>query len=303
MMSSTPTSHFITLKNRPIVQENGEITQGPLKLHYWEWKGHEPTILFTHGGSFHSRCYDRIINKALSGFHVIALDYRGHGRSQKHPPPYKLPWYGGDTYDFIESLNLSKNNLVGIGHSLGGYSLTFAAAIAPKRLFQSLLLLDPGIYPESVYGSVNNNFNHILRRKNQWSSIDDMISKLGKREPYSRWPKDILRDYCTYALDENFKLAFTPDGEASLYISGEQNESNMYPLIKQSKFIQDIPIHIVRASISDKPGDLDTSPTAPDLFKRFRKGRDTQLKNVKHLFPMENPDITIDIVKEFIKHL
>jgi hypothetical protein len=128
-----------------------------------------------------------------------------------------------------------------------------------------------------------------------------MISKIGKREPYSRWPKDILRDYCTYALDDNFKLACTPVGEASMYISGEQIESNIYPLIKQSKFIQEIPIHVVRASISDKPGDLDTSPTASDLAKCFKKGRDTQLKNARHLFPMEEPQIAINLVKELIK--
>jgi pimeloyl-ACP methyl ester carboxylesterase len=301
MMSSKPTSHFITLPNRPVVQENGEIIQGLLKLHYWQWQGHQPTILITHGVSFHSRCYDRIINEALSGFHVIALDFRGHGQSQKHPPPYKISWFGEDVFHFIESLDLHKNNLIGIGHSLGGYALTLAAAIAPKQLFLSLLLLDPIIFPEFIYGTGNNNFEYVLRRKYQWSSLDDMISKIGKREPYSRWPEDVLRDYCTYALDDNFKLACTPDSEASMYATGVQNESNIYPLIKKSKFIQEIPIHIVRASNSDQSTIIEASLTTPDLVEWFKKGRDTQLKDSKHLFPMEEPQLTVDVVKEFIK--
>ncbi|CAF1359772.1 unnamed protein product [Rotaria sp. Silwood1] len=151
-MSSSPTSHFIIIPNRPIVQKSGKIiNQGPLKLHYWEWKGHEPTILFCHGASFHGRCYDRIISEALHDFHVIALDLRGHGQSQIHPPPYHIRWHGEDVLQFIETLNLNKDNLIGIGHSVGGYALTCAAAIAPRRLFQALLLFDPVIYPPSMY--------------------------------------------------------------------------------------------------------------------------------------------------------
>jgi len=301
MLSSIPFSRFITLSNRPIVQENGEITQGSLRLHYWEWKGHQPTILITHGASFHGRCYDRIINEALSGFHIIALDFRGHGRSQKHPPPCKFRWVGEDTLHFIESLNLSQTNLLGIGHSMGGYALTLAAAIAPRRLFQSLLLLDPVIFSSSIYGMMNSNFDFVLRRKNQWLSMDDMISKIGKRQPFSRWPENVLRDYCTYGIDEHFQLLCTPGIEASIYESSSQNESNIYQMIKDSKFIHNIPIEIVRSSIPIEEGHTEGSPTASDLVNYFKKGQDRQLKDGKHLFPMEQPEIVIDLVKEFIK--
>ncbi|CAF4349659.1 unnamed protein product, partial [Rotaria sordida] len=123
MMSSIPISHFITLPNRPIVQENGKISQETLKLHYWEWKGHQPTILICHGLTLHGRCYDRIINEALSGFHVISLDFRGHGQSQKHPLPYPFQWFAEDVFHFIEMLNQSKNDLLGIGYSLDAYAL------------------------------------------------------------------------------------------------------------------------------------------------------------------------------------
>jgi len=303
MMSTGPTSNFITLPNRPIVQTNGETTQGPLKLHYWEWKGHQPTILFCHAASFHGRCYDRIINEALNGYHVITLDFRGHGRSQQHPPPYRFRWFGEDVLKFIETLNLPKNNLLGIGHSVGGYALTWAAAKASRRLFQSLLLLDPVIIHRSIYENSSANdlvqADYILRRKSQWSSVDDMISKLEKRSVFSQWPKDILRDYCTYAVDENYKLVCAPDGEASIYKSSVQSDTNIYPLIEQSKFIDDIPIHIVRSSIEDL-SQLESSPTEPTLVKWFKKGRDTQLENSKHLFPMEQPELVINLVKEFM---
>jgi pimeloyl-ACP methyl ester carboxylesterase len=302
-MSTGPTSRFITLPNRPVVQTNGEITQGPIKLHYWEWKGHQPTILFCHAASFHGRCYDRIINEALRGFHVIALDFRGHGRSQQHPPPYRFRWFGEDVLQFIETLNLPKTNLIGIGHSVGGYALTWAAAEASQRIFQSLLLLDPVIGHRSHYetpaGSELFKTEHALRRKNQWSSVEDMISRLEKREVFSQWPKDTLRNYCTYALDETYKLVCTPDGEASIYETCLQADANIYPVIGQSRFIHDIPIHIVRSSVTNI-GQLQSSPTEPSVVKLFKKGRDTQLENSKHLFPMEQPEMMIDFIKKHI---
>ncbi|CAF0866352.1 unnamed protein product [Rotaria sordida] len=304
MMSTDPTSRFITLSNRPIVDTNGKTVQGPLKLHYWEWQGHQPTILFCHAASFHGRCYDPIINEALHGFHVIALDFRGHGRSQTHPPPYRFRWHGEDVLQFIETLNLNKDNLIGIGHSMGGYALTCAAAIAPRRLFQALLLLDPVIFPSSLYQddkSYSSNLDYILRRKNQWLSVEDMFEKLEKREPFSRWPKETLRNYCTYALDKNYKLVCAPDGEASIYRTSIETDTNIYPFIKKSKFIQDIPIHIVRASFPYSIGQFDTSPTAPDLVKWFQKGQDTQLENTKHFFPMEQPQLVIDLVKKLME--
>ncbi|CAF0719199.1 unnamed protein product [Adineta steineri] len=304
MASTNPSSRFITLPNRPIVQANGETTQGPLELHYWEWKGHQPTILFCHAASFHGRCYDRIINEALHGYHVISLDFRGHGRSQKHPPPYRFRWFGEDVLHFIETLNLSKNNLIGIGHSSGGFALAYAAATASKRLFQSLLLLDPVVFPRTIYEDADSamfDLSFILRRKNQWSSVDDMISRLEKRDTFSRWPKDTLRNYCTYAIDEDYKLLCAPEGEASIYQSGIQPDSNIYPLIEKSKFIHDIPIHIVRASFGESANPFDWSVTTPDLVKSFKRGRDTQLKNSRHLFPMEEPDIAIDLVQNLIK--
>ena len=304
MISTDPTSNYITLANRTVVQSNGEVAQGPLKLHYWEWKGHQPTILFCHAASFHGRCYDRVINEALHGHHVIALDFRGHGRSQQHPPPYRFRWFGEDVLEFIETMKLSNENLLGIGHSVGGYSLTWAAAKASRQLFQSLLLLDPVILPPSLYGNISiedlKSMDYILRRKKQWSSIEEMISKFEKREPFSPWPKDTLRNYCTYAVDENCKLVCTPEGEASIYKFSSDVDSNVYPLIEQSKYLQNIPIHIVRATVTNF-AKLESSPTAPSLVKWFKKGRDTRLKNSKHLFPMDQPEVTIDLVKKFIE--
>jgi len=303
-LSNSPTSHFITLPNRPIVQSNGQIIRDNLKLHYWEWKGHLPTILFCHAASFHARCYDRIINEALNGHHVISLDFRGHGQSQQHPPPYRFHWFGEDVLALIEKFNIPKEKLIGVGHSVGGYALTYAAAKASRQLFKSLLLLDPAVFPPFAYGnsSVRNGFEitHAVRRRSQYSSVDEMFSRLENRPSFANWPKDTLHNYCTNALDDDFKLICTPDVEASIYTTCTNAENNVYPLIEQSKFIQNIPVHIIRAT-SPNFNELESSPTNPNLVQWFRKGRDVHLKDSKHLFPMEQPQLISDLIKQILK--
>jgi pimeloyl-ACP methyl ester carboxylesterase len=304
MLSSTPTSHFLNLPNRPIVRENGEITQDSLQLHYWQWQGHQPTVLICHGGMLHGRCYDRIINEALTGYHVIALDFRGHGRSQKHPIPYPFPWFGEDLLQFIEYLNLSKNNLLGIGHSLGGYAITLAAALASKQLFHSILLLDPGIYSSDIYKKDDRNLRKhstIINQKNQWLSIEDMISYMDTSDRLGHWPKDTLRDYCTYALDENFKLQCTPEIAAYIYRASIQSESDIYSIVKNSTFINQIPIHVVRAARSFINNRIPVMPVASDLANWFTKGRDIYLKDVSHSFPTEQPEIVVNLVKQMLE--
>jgi alpha-beta hydrolase superfamily lysophospholipase len=72
---------------RPIsetrVQANG------LTFAVTDWPGAEPAVFLAHATSFHARCWDQVVER-LPGIHCIAIDMRGHGRSDRPPPPY--PW-------------------------------------------------------------------------------------------------------------------------------------------------------------------------------------------------------------------
>jgi alpha-beta hydrolase superfamily lysophospholipase len=57
-----------------------------VELAYFEWRRElrcrEATILLTHATGFHARVWDQMI-RHLGERYVIAVDQRGHGRSQK----------------------------------------------------------------------------------------------------------------------------------------------------------------------------------------------------------------------------
>ncbi|CAF1193889.1 unnamed protein product [Rotaria sordida] len=82
-----------------------------------------------------------------------------HGRPPQHSSPYKNQWFGGDIFHFIEVFDFPKNKFIGIGHFLDEHALVFAATIASRRLFQSLLS------PSSCYEITKNKLESILRSK------------------------------------------------------------------------------------------------------------------------------------------
>ena len=62
------------------------ISVNGIDLCYFEW-GEErrddgATLFFVHANGYHARSLDQII-KEFAGYHVISVDQRGHGRSEK----------------------------------------------------------------------------------------------------------------------------------------------------------------------------------------------------------------------------
>src|SRR5512135_2377993 len=66
-----------------------------LKLHLIEWGAGDRVVLLLHGFLEHARVWDWVAPRlAAAGYHVYALDWRGHGDSQ---------WVGaGGYYHFID---------------------------------------------------------------------------------------------------------------------------------------------------------------------------------------------------------
>jgi pimeloyl-ACP methyl ester carboxylesterase len=258
-----------------------------LDVAVWEWPGSEPTVLLCHATGFHGRCWDQIAAR-LADRHTIALDFRGHGRSAKPAPPYHWRSFGEDLAALTERLGLEQ--AIGVGHSMGGHSVALAAAHKPKA-FSSLLLLDPVILPETAYTGALQPLDFVLRRKNVWTSADEMFQRFEIKPPYQSWDPAVLRDYCDYALD-GASLACRPEVEASIYAHSTEPAADINAEIAAV----DVPVHVVRSRESYSYGRFDGSPTSPDLAARFRHGTDTRLPGVSHFIPMEAPALVAELI-------
>lgn len=257
-----------------------------------------PSLLFVHATGFHGRLWDRIAS-AFPDHHSVCVDQRGHGRSTSVAVEHWAT-FGDDLTRLVRALGLT--DVVGVGHSMGGHSLT--AAAAELDVFRALVLFDPTIaspedYAEGAeYPSRFTDGHPAARRRASFASPIEMRDRLVSKGSFGKFAPEILMDYCEYGLrqeaDGSFSLCCAPTSEAAIYVSARSNGAihDALPRI-------DIPVTVVRAE--EPPPDRDVtnfaySPTWPPLASHFPQGRDVYWPDSTHFIPMQYPDRVIELI-------
>lgn len=261
----------------------------------WEHAGSDPPVVFIHATGFHARCWDQVARR-IPGRRKIAIDMRGHGQSSKPEPPYEWHNFGTDVASVARALGFE--GATGVGHSMGGHSLVLAATLAPDA-FAELILIDPVIFPRSVYGGARWDRHFARKRRNEWPSPGDMFERFKQREPFMFWDRAVLRDYCEYGLlrapdGKGYVLACPPEIEGSIYEASGLDDANLYGRLDQI----DVPVTVLRSTYgpATAPGmEMAVSPTAPDLATHFRRARDMETTH-SHFIPMEDPGLVAELV-------
>ena len=102
------------------------------QLHYEDY-GHGTPLLLVHGLGSSTRDWEYQIPALSPHYRVIALDVRGHGRSDKPREAYRIADFADDVAALIEHLQLPSVHLVGI--SMGGM-IGFQLGVDPEGLLQ-----------------------------------------------------------------------------------------------------------------------------------------------------------------------
>ncbi|HZP45702.1 MAG TPA: alpha/beta hydrolase [Candidatus Binataceae bacterium] len=110
-----------------------------LRLHYLDWGG-APARLFVlcHGGSAHAHWWDSVAPRLTAHGRVLALDFRGHGRSE-WAAVYGPANHIADLKSFLA--DHLQRPVVLVGHSMGG-EITQRVAYDCPELVASLVVVD-----------------------------------------------------------------------------------------------------------------------------------------------------------------
>ena len=299
---SEPTSHMIAVRG--------------IDLHYWDWASDpsppRATVLLTHATGFHARLWDAEIRSLPRSWRCLALDLRGHGRSEAPPDDADYLWseHVADTAAVADALDLKA--ALGVGHSMGGFVIAGAAARTQKDYrFQALVLVDPSIFDEQdpakrprlipAAGTENAGQPNIAeaarRRRPTWASPAAMFESLRPRVPFDTWDEAVLRDYCEYGLlphkGEGMRLACPPFAEAATFANSLN--TNPWPGLARLGG----PVSVMRG--------LQTHGLPSTTSKRtagaIPKGEDIPVADSNHFIPMERPDLVGDEIKRLARHL
>lgn len=288
----------MTANSQPItrtVRVNG------ISVSYYEWRAaagnQDPPIIIAHATGFHGRCYSAIAEHFPSR-RVIALDLRGHGRSEGGPIDH---WQtlSEDVKAFLDQLRIRR--AVGVGHSMGAHTLLQCASEMPEA-FSRLVLFDPVILAPEFYTQDAALFTSdaphpAIRRKRDFATPEAMMERFGTRDPYTLFDARVFEDYCRYGLIEDkgggYVLACSPEMEASVYGSSRSNSG-----IHAAARAVAVPTLIVRAK-QTALNDFKGSPTWPMLSTILPNGTDMPRPDMTHFHPFQDPADAAQIIADF----
>ena len=264
-----------------------------IKISYLDTESAGECILVAHANGYSASCYLYLYRFFKDKFRWIFLDFSGHGQSEPSLDFSNWNFFADQIFSVVQKENLK--NIIGIGHSLGGASLSLASKRDPE-IFKALLLLDPTILSNTIIllGMIFGNRMAIdaNKRRSQFSSLEQ-IKKVFKRFPiFSSWEESVFNDYinsCFVQSTEGYKLACPPEVEAKIF--------NSVPLFFPNKYRN---LKVRTSVVIPKKSNVCSYSAAKKVIGDYPGSYITVLENENHFFPFENPEIVINQLKLLI---
>jgi pimeloyl-ACP methyl ester carboxylesterase len=274
------------------------------RLRVWHWGDpHDPVVLAMHGGFDHGRMFDELAPRVVAlGYHVVAVDMRGHGDSGRLTSGTTWLTQILDTALLLRELGAPAGI---IGHSMGGGQALNVAGAFPElvRWVVNIDGLGPPehvmVDPEDPGQAMSDNLERalrILRRPpREWESLDAMADQRGGINV--RLPRDWLLHLAEHgsSLGPNGGRTWKSDPIITVDLPSPFGYEQ---LLAQHRSVQ-CPVLVLTG---DQP-DAWTEVNGDELAKRVANLSDvrhTLVPGAGHYVHIEDPDATMRAVEAFL---
>ena len=266
------------------------------KLHYLDWGGDpdKRTFVLLHGGAAHAHWWDGAAPMLTPCGRVLALDFRGHGRSQwADSEHYGPPAYLRDVRGLIESLG---TRAVLVGHSMGGAVAQWVAVTHPE-LLDALVIVDtphggPPLFRRLMWRWRRRSHGGV---RPELRSAGDIIRKFRLHPPETNLTRLEIERLAILGAEQlpSGAWAFRFDPETRVW----RKHGNRMTRPKLKKIAT--PTLLLR-------GDQSGLVSRSHVTRMHRKIRGSVLKEIPRAFhhvPLDNPGDTAAAIIEFVEKL
>ncbi len=274
-----------------------------LRLNYVDWGNDEaPPLVLVHGGRDHARSWDWTAEALRAGWHVVAMDHRGHGDSE---------WVSDGNYraeDMVYDLaqlihQLGRGPVTIVSHSLGGNVALRYAGIFPQMVRKIVAIEGLGPSPGRAAE---------MRAAPYPARMAEWIEK--KRKAAGRTPRKYESIEAAFArmIEENSYL--TPEQARHLTIHGvNRNEDGSFSW-KFDPHLNVWPVEDVGDEFIHQTWNAITAPTlllygkeswassplADGRLAHFRNARVIEFEKAGHWLHHDQFDRFMDTLRDFL---
>lgn len=256
--------------------------------------GTGPPVLFSHATGFHGRCYEPVAAALADRFHSYALDYRGHGMTER-PPDWRVDWNGyGDDAVAAARWAAPDGGLIGFGHSMGGAGLLMAASRDPDR-FDLVIAYEPIVFPPSGPEPPGRDSPLVIgarRRRRSFHSIEAAIENYGSKPPLDAFTPEARHAYVEHGFrpdpEGGVTLRCEPEHEAQTFEQGSAHRA--WDLLAGIT----TPVVVVAGRIDEQAPAAIARLVAAELPNATYLQRD----QLDHFGPMTHPDDVAALIAE-----
>jgi pimeloyl-ACP methyl ester carboxylesterase len=265
-----------------------------LKLHFLDWGGDPKTRTFVllHGGGAHAHWWDYVAPELTAHGRVVALDFRGHGRSAwSSDADYGPPSYVHDAQALIDHLG---TKVVLVGHSMGGAVAQWCAVTFPEKL-AALIIVDSPAGPPPLLRRLQWRWRRRAQggKRPELKSADDIIRKFRLSPPGTYLTKEQLEQLALKGAlqltNGHWAFRFDPETRAWRKHKGRMKRPNL----KQLK----LPTLILRGQESTLVG----GRHARRMNRHVKGSVYREIPRAFHHVPLDNPTATAGAIIEFVE--
>lgn len=251
----------------------------------------KPTILMLHGGGQNRHSWKNTGQiLADAGFHVVALDSRGHGDSDRSPTAnYSLETLTGDTLQVIYQIG---RPVALIGASMGGLTSLPVAHEAGPELVTKLVLVD--VVPRFEKSGSARIRDFMFSGIDGFTSLEEAADAVAAYLPHRARPRS------AEGLKKNLRLQ---DGkwfwhwDPAFLTAPDDDPFERAEMLEHAAINLEIPILLIRGKLSD----VVTTEGVQDFLQKVPAAQFVELSDAGHTAAGDDNDAFTDAVVQFVR--
>jgi pimeloyl-ACP methyl ester carboxylesterase len=261
-----------------------------VEIAVYEFGGAGEPLLLAHATGFCATMYRPLGSELIDRFRVLAIDFRGHGRSGR-PANDDFGWdrMAEDVLSVVE--RIGSTPIAGFGHSMGGAALLMAEERRPGT-FASLFLFEPIVFPDDSTRTAPSFMAELARaRRSTFPSRDDALARYASRPPLNTMRADVLKAYVDDGFvdlaDGSVRLACDPEDEARTF----ESESKVH-----TASVEDVTSAVTVSVGHDEEGP-NPARLGPGLVAALPHAELVTRHELGHLGPFQDPVLVAEDIR------